>query len=319
MVTDPGSMLMIVVLTHGLLPLGLLAWLVFLPPVSRLDWGIKGSIAGLLIAFFFYAGYWTAFVYFLRYAWVILFLIAMAVSFKPVRSLPFLPSSGIFGWIMRALGGVLIALTGTYVLGMWQSQFYDQEPVALSFPLQHGLYAVSFGGNGKASSLMNYHYSYELNQDTGLGNAMAYAVDIVKLNGMGFAAGQLFDTRNESYAIFHEAVLSPCDGEVVIVEDQWPNQAPYSRDRPYSIGNRIVIKTNDLYVLMGHLQQGSITVKVGDQVTAGMRLAQVGNSGWSDRPHLHIQVSRESVWSGQGVPVFFEGRNPVKNALFIQN
>lgn len=39
-----------------------------------------------------------------------------------------------------------------------------------------------------------------------------------------------------------------------------------------------------------HLRQHSAKVKVGDQITAGEMLAEVGNTGWSECPHLHFMV-----------------------------
>jgi murein DD-endopeptidase MepM/ murein hydrolase activator NlpD len=74
-------------------------------------------------------------------------------------------------------------------------------------------------------------------------------------------------------------------------------------------------------VLLGHMQAGSICVKEGDHVETGRVIGQVGNSGWTDQPHTHIQAmtfSEKSVWSGEGIPITFEGRNPVKARLFIR-
>ncbi|MFA6548285.1 MAG: M23 family metallopeptidase [Candidatus Magasanikbacteria bacterium] len=39
-----------------------------------------------------------------------------------------------------------------------------------------------------------------------------------------------------------------------------------------------------------HLRQHSAKVKVGDQVVVGDALAEVGNTGWSECPHLHFMV-----------------------------
>ncbi len=39
-----------------------------------------------------------------------------------------------------------------------------------------------------------------------------------------------------------------------------------------------------------HLKPGSVVVNVGDRVTAGERLASVGNSRGSQVPHLHFEI-----------------------------
>ena len=44
------------------------------------------------------------------------------------------------------------------------------------------------------------------------------------------------------------------------------------------------------YVSLAHLEQGSVTVRVGDIVHQGQPLAAVGNNGHSNQPHLHLQV-----------------------------
>jgi murein DD-endopeptidase MepM/ murein hydrolase activator NlpD len=77
----------------------------------------------------------------------------------------------------------------------------------------------------------------------------------------------------------------------------------------------------DVYVLIGHLQKGSIRVNAGSLVKVGDPIAQVGNSGWTSQPHVHIQamkISQDSFWKGEGLPVEFDGQNPVKNALFFK-
>ena len=44
------------------------------------------------------------------------------------------------------------------------------------------------------------------------------------------------------------------------------------------------------YVLLAHLQQGSLAVTAGQQVRRGEPLARVGNSGNTSEPHLHLQI-----------------------------
>jgi len=55
-------------------------------------------------------------------------------------------------------------------------------------------------------------------------------------------------------------------------------------------GNHIMIRSDDKYVLLCHLKQGSSRVKKGDVVKAGQMVGEAGNSGSSIQPHLHLQV-----------------------------
>jgi len=55
-------------------------------------------------------------------------------------------------------------------------------------------------------------------------------------------------------------------------------------------GNHTMIKSNNCYVLLCHLREGSISVEKGDTVRIGQKIAEVGNSGSSLQPHLHVQI-----------------------------
>lgn len=60
-------------------------------------------------------------------------------------------------------------------------------------------------------------------------------------------------------------------------------------------GNMVVIKNdNGNYVYYGHLQKDSITVKAGDRVYAGQKIACVGSSGYSTGEHLHFEIRKTS-------------------------
>lgn len=56
-------------------------------------------------------------------------------------------------------------------------------------------------------------------------------------------------------------------------------------------GNMIVIKHNDgLKTLYAHINKGGILVDVGDTVTKGQKIANMGSTGRSTGPHLHFEV-----------------------------
>jgi murein DD-endopeptidase MepM/ murein hydrolase activator NlpD len=66
------------------------------------------------------------------------------------------------------------------------------------------------------------------------------------------------------------------------------------------------------YVMYGHMKQGSVRVRAGDRVRKGQTLGQVGDSGNSGEPHLHIQVQNEPTFdverrSIETYPMRFEG------------
>jgi len=61
-------------------------------------------------------------------------------------------------------------------------------------------------------------------------------------------------------------------------------------------GNTVMIKHNDeLTTLYGHIREGGIKVSVGQQVTVGQKIAEVGSTGRSTGNHLHFTVYKNNV------------------------
>ena len=144
---------------------------------------------------------------------------------------------------------------------------------------------------------------------------MLYATDIVKITND--KAGFLPETNGE-YPIFEEKIFSPMDGVVVKVVNNIPDNNPFSGNYPYNTGNTVVIKKGNYYLLMGHLRKESIQVKEGDLVRCNELLGLAGNSGWTERPHLHMQLiesDSENYWFGKGVCIRYGNKNLFKNRL----
>ncbi|MBQ2325543.1 MAG: M23 family metallopeptidase, partial [Clostridia bacterium] len=75
------------------------------------------------------------------------------------------------------------------------------------------------------------------------------------------------------------AVLAVCDG--VVTTAKWH----------YSYGNYVVIYHGDgVSSLYAHMQNNSLTVKVGDKVKRGQTIGKVGTTGDSTGNHLHFSV-----------------------------
>jgi murein DD-endopeptidase MepM/ murein hydrolase activator NlpD len=144
---------------------------------------------------------------------------------------------------------------------------------------------------------------------------MLYATDIIRIENTN---PEWIPEKNEDYPVFNQNIYSPIEGYVVKVIDNIPDNEPFSEDFPYNTGNTVVIQQNDLYMLLGHMKKGSIVVKVGDNIHSGDLIGSVGNSGWTERPHTHMQLMKSKTtkyWSGIGIQIRFENRNLYKNRI----
>jgi murein DD-endopeptidase MepM/ murein hydrolase activator NlpD len=93
------------------------------------------------------------------------------------------------------------------------------------------------------------------------------------------------------YFAFGQDVLSPMQGTVVACLstdlDNGIGQVANTRNW----GNYVILRSvSGLCVTLAHLKKDSVLVKLGEFVQVGQKIAQVGNSGYSQEPHLHMQA-----------------------------
>src|ERR1035438_1572772 len=191
----------------------------------------------------------------------------------------------------------------------------DKTKLEIEFPLRNGKYLITDGGNSKISRLMNYHYYSAIHKKNKTNNSMIYATDVVKI---GKRIARFLPKQNEDYMIYNENIYSPMEGKVVKVENSINDNEPYIGKYPYNTGNTIVIQNGIYYFLLGHLKKGSVIVKEGELVKRSDLLGQVGNSGFSERPHLHMQLivsNSENYWTGIGICIQYKGKNIYKNRI----
>jgi hypothetical protein len=191
----------------------------------------------------------------------------------------------------------------------------EKNSLEITFPLSNGKYLVTDGGNSKMSRLMNYHFYSPVHRKNKTNKSMQFAIDIVKIDSNKTT---FLPTRNNEYPIFGEKVSCPLEGKVIQVENNIDDNEPFIGTYPYNTGNTLVIKIANYYLLLGHLKKGSITVSKGEIVKAGDFIGQIGNSGYSERPHLHMQLiesDSDNFWFGKGIPMTFKGKNLFKNRV----
>jgi hypothetical protein len=188
----------------------------------------------------------------------------------------------------------------------------DQRAAELSFPLEGGTYYVGQGGD---SPLLNHHNT---------NRAQRFALDVFRLNAAGTRAAGIYPSDPSRYAVFGAGIHSPCAGEVIETRDGNPDHRPSGTDRENPAGNHVVVRCakEDVDVALAHIRENSVAVERGERVVEGQLLGRVGNSGNTSEPHLHVHAVRTgsgSVLEGEGVPMVFDGRFPVRNGLVFRS
>jgi hypothetical protein len=146
--------------------------------------------------------------------------------------------------------------------------------------------------------------------DGGLHLSQRFAIDFNLMDEQDrLSAGD--PSLNTSYPSYGQSVLAVADATVVkavdIYEDQIPGQT-VGVTLESADGNHVVLDLGDgRYAFYAHLLPGSVTVAEGDRVSKGQQIAELGNSGSSDGPHLHFHVMDGlSALSSDGMPYVFD-------------
>ena len=195
------------------------------------------------------------------------------------------------------------------------------ETVDLVFPLRGGPYLVTGGGSTAA---INGHMM-TLNPTTprmAAYRGQSYAIDLVKVDRWGLRAHGIQPRDPFRYQIFGELVFAPCFGNVLEAQGDLSDLPVPEADSENMAGNHVLIDCNNAVVLLAHLRQGTIAVVQGQRVEIGDLVGEVGNSGNTGEPHLHIHAqrlgSKEAPLSGEPLQTTFGGLFLVRGDRFSE-
>ena len=155
-----------------------------------------------------------------------------------------------------------------------------------------------------------------------------------KINNFKFCDGSNFKyyfrgIPLEKCYCWGKEVFAPCDGKIVKSEDGCKERNPVNfftdifavlknaltfkpKKKGFNIhsfiGNYIIMEiAEDRFAFFAHFQNGSITVRSGDNVEKGQILGKVGHSGNSTAPHLHFHImDNVDLLKAKGRPCVFE-------------
>lgn len=170
-----------------------------------------------------------------------------------------------------------------------------------------------------------------------------YAIDLVPVDERGrsapFSWRTLLATEPaEAFVGFGRPVTSAASGRVAAVHDAEPDirshrsllaaprflatQGERLRQGPNAVvGNHVIveIRPGGPFVLVAHLQRGSVRVRPGEDVVVGQPLGACGNSGNTTLPHVHLQVTDSMNWrTARGLPLAFESYRRLGDGALVR-
>jgi hypothetical protein len=194
-----------------------------------------------------------------------------------------------------------------------------RSPIAYRFPLKGAWLMASF------PMLQSHHRFIASNE---------FAVDLFKVDADGETLkGDSADAAN--WYAWGQEVSAAADGVVVEVDNDeiqdraflvhLPGETPEARGARVgqtmearvnthfpgsSVGNHVVIRHEKdgvvEYSTYAHLKTASVRVKVGDRVTQGQPIAQVGDTGDTPVVHLHFQINAgPDIFGSRSLPFRF--------------
>ncbi|TWF96843.1 peptidase M23-like protein [Kitasatospora viridis] len=228
--------------------------------------------------------------------WALVLTIGALLAVAALR-MPGLPDGSVELWMTVLAGGSLVAAVRAVVASFEKAG--EERPVLIRNPLP-GSRALILQGGGPS---VNHHAGHPDER---------FALDLLCLGPFGTRARGLAPRANEAYHAYGAVVAAPCDGEVLACFDGYADQpvlASASEPGPLMVqppaGNHIVLRAADrgAVILLAHLRPGSLRVRQGERVSAGQELAEVGNSGNTTEPHLHIQANVDTARGRISVPM----------------
>lgn len=292
------------------LPLALIAWLRIMPLRNLLGVAIQTIVTAIALLAIACMGVWLFPPWWTPYVYGLLLVFSLVIGFQRHERWQKLPSSWL-GWLAIITFVAFGVFVSNEAVQSWAGQIPPPiSAVDLTFPLRGGDYLILNGGN---DIRVNAHMKLLDNSVPRFRayRGSSYGVDIVAIDRFGFRANGIVPRDLAAYRIYGESVFAPCDGKIVQAIDGLPDMMIPTIDTVNRSGNHVILRCGDIDVSLAHFRPQSLSVRTGMEVQVGDRIAEVGNSGASDEPHLHIHAQRRGSssdpLSGDPLPIRFNG------------
>jgi hypothetical protein len=307
-----------VMVTQIFLPVLLLFWFARFPAAGVLAFGLQAVSVGAVILGVGLAALWTMPPFWVPYLYGVVFLLTITWHLVRGRLLGngfWQTSAGPTTLVLMAAG---LGAIGGYMgyLAWLGRELPPVDTVNIAPPFGAGDYLVAHGGSG---SLVNIHL-HTLDESVERfrpWRGQSRAIDIVRITPFGRHVDGWQPADPTRYVTFGTPVLAPCNGDVARIVDGVQDMQVPDMDRENLAGNYVAVDCGDFFVVLAHLRQGSIQVSAGDSLDIGDTLGEMGNSGNSSEPHLHVHAQRglpdEAPLSGTPLTLTINGDFYIRN------
>lgn len=231
----------------------------------------------------------------------------MLTSLLPLAGIPALLCTLVYAAVKRRASTPTLLTAALSLLASWPlGWFFGIAPLAYPASVERTGPAatvrlpsdlplrVLWGGNSVST---NYHAIFP---------SQRWAYDL------GIEPALTGSTEFADYGCWGSVVLAPTNARVHLAHDGEPDVTPgLLTNEEAPLGNFVSLElSSKTYLVIGHLQSGSVVVRAGDDVTEGQLLGRCGNSGHTSEPHIHLHHQREPLnpaYSAvaEGLPLFF--------------
>jgi Peptidase family M23 len=312
--------MMALYLLQALVPVALIGWLAFAPPRSVVGFWVQALGIAISLVAISMTGIWAFPPWWTPYVFGAMLIVAVIAGLMWQREREFWPTSTMACLTATVFAGLTLWSANETRIAVAAQQVPDGRVVDLASPLGPGTYVVANGGSGPS---INAHATF-LDQSIARHRpywGTGHGVDLIAIDRWGFRTAGLLPVEPDQYVIFGRPVVAPCAGDVIAAVDGLPDMQVPQVDRDHLAGNHVILRCSGVDILLGHFRRGTVLVRVGAKLSVGDAIAQVGNSGNTSEPHLHVHAQEpgtaDAPFSGAPIPIRINDQYLVRNDRFV--